>query len=191
MMMTLSKISLVNSHVKFPQHKWERHYMVPFTKNKGLPKELEHWQPTVDSMLENIESKGIIYFMADQGMVSSKSPQRRGGLHIDGVWTSVGHTGWKTRHRFMGHNTHLHSSEEDQLLILASDVTASAGYVGDWNGIANKGGDCSHLKTNDFDSIPLEAGKVWAGSALNTLHEALTTNFPMQRTVVRLNVCLN
>lgn len=189
--MRLSKINCVSNKVTFPQHLWERHYMVPFTKQQGLPKHLEHWQPTVDQMLENVDSKGTIYFMADQGMVSANSSHRRGGIHIDGIWTSSGHTGWKTPWR-MGHNTHLiNTNEPDQLLLLATDVTASAAYLGDWEGISGNGGDCSFLNKNNFDCVKLEEGKVWLGSALSTLHESLPINYSTKRTLVRLNVCLN
>jgi hypothetical protein len=72
--------------VAFPQHTGERIYMREFRKSDGLPFDLERWQPTVDSMLDGIDTDGPIYLMVDQGVVRAGHTHRRPGLHIDGYW---------------------------------------------------------------------------------------------------------
>ena len=70
--------------VPFPEFNRERHYMVPFLKREGLPQHLQHWQPTVDAMLVDIETDSPIYLMVDQGVVKANVSHRRPGMHIDG-----------------------------------------------------------------------------------------------------------
>lgn len=72
--------------VRFPEFTGERVYMVGFTKRDGLPSHLSRWQPTVDQMLDSVDTDGPIYFMADQGIVKGGDTHRRPGVHIDGYW---------------------------------------------------------------------------------------------------------
>jgi hypothetical protein len=72
--------------VQFPAFMAERVYMREFYKDKGLPDELSRWQPTVDQMLEGVDTDGPIYIMIDQGIVKGGSTHRREGIHIDGYW---------------------------------------------------------------------------------------------------------
>lgn len=64
----------------------EKHYMIPFHADKGLPSELFHWQPFVDVMLSGIHTEDVIYLMVDQDFVKAGTPHRRPGVHIDGYW---------------------------------------------------------------------------------------------------------
>lgn len=72
--------------VTFPQHTGERVYMRPFYKANGLPFDLARWQPTVDAMLDGVDTDGPIYLMVDQGLVRAGVSHRRPGVHIDGYW---------------------------------------------------------------------------------------------------------
>ncbi len=72
--------------VMFPEYTGERVYMREFFKNDGLPSDLLRWQPTVDAMLDGVDSDGPIYIMIDQGIVRSGNTHRRPGMHIDGYW---------------------------------------------------------------------------------------------------------
>ncbi len=73
--------------VIFPQFKPERIYMREFTKQQGLPFDLARWQPTVDAMLQGIDTSGPIFIMVDAAPVIVGVAHRRPGLHIDGYWS--------------------------------------------------------------------------------------------------------
>lgn len=72
--------------VAFPAWQGERVYMRPFLKADGLPQDLARWQPTVDAMLEDIDTDQPVYIMIDETEVAAGRTQRRPGLHIDGYW---------------------------------------------------------------------------------------------------------
>lgn len=72
--------------VAFPSFMAERVYMREFRKETGLPTDLKRWQPTVDAMLDGVDTDGPIYLMIDQGIVKAGNAQRRPGMHIDGYW---------------------------------------------------------------------------------------------------------
>lgn len=72
--------------VAFPAWEGTRIYMQPFLKADGLPQDLSRWQPTVDAMLEGIDTDQPVYIMIDETEVAAGNTQRRPGLHIDGYW---------------------------------------------------------------------------------------------------------
>ncbi len=72
--------------VDFPLFNNEKVYMLPFYKKEGLPSNLKHWQRTVDSMLDGVNTEDVIYLMIDQGFVKANTYHRRPGVHIDGYW---------------------------------------------------------------------------------------------------------
>lgn len=84
--MTLESRLQRRGSVAFPAFTGERAYMVPFFKRRGLPPSLSRWQPTVDAMLNGIDSDLPIYLMIDQAVVTPGKPHRRPGVHIDGYW---------------------------------------------------------------------------------------------------------
>lgn len=75
--------------VRFPDFNNEKVYMLPFYKKDGLPNNLRHWQKTVDSMLDGINTDDLIYLMIDQGFVKANTYHRRPGVHIDGYWNPI------------------------------------------------------------------------------------------------------
>lgn len=95
----------------FPDYTGERVYMEPFLKADGLPAHLARWQPTVDAMLDGIDTDHPVYIMIDQSPVKAGATQRRPGLHIDGYWnpgiTAHGNTpGLPLRHQGISPNRH-------------------------------------------------------------------------------------
>lgn len=72
--------------VSFPAFMGERVHMQKFYKEDGLPEALKRWQPTVDGLLEGIDTDLPIYLMIDQANVKAGLPHRRPGLHVDGYW---------------------------------------------------------------------------------------------------------
>jgi hypothetical protein len=167
--------------------------MIPFTKEKGLPKYLEQWQNTVDMMLAEVDTKGIIYFMADQGNVKAAQSHRRGGLHVDGVWDATinGHRGGhiSTAARWRGDSRW--NDVGGQLLLLASDQAGCTGSIGQFEETEWNMGDYTHLHYKDFDTHTLEPNKVYSGDALSFLHESIPVKQDCLRTLVRLNVSLH
>lgn len=72
--------------VSFPAWQGKRVYMEAFLKSQGLPANLAEYQPTVDAMLEGIDTDLPVYIMIDETEVRAGECQRRPGLHIDGYW---------------------------------------------------------------------------------------------------------
>ena len=187
-------------HVPFPRFTGERVYMLPFLKRNGLPDHLERWQPTVDAMLNGVDTEDTIYLMIDQSVCVPGRPTRRGGVHIDGVWEygahgTPGHRGpteprWKTPgHRLvMGHNTHRHNGGPSQAIMLASDVVGCRAYIGEYNAPCKEGGDYSHIDTKPLRAFDMAANIAYAGDAMQFLHESLPQPTEGLRSVVRLNV---
>lgn len=166
--------------VGFPAFTGERIYMREFTKAKGLPGDLARWQPTVDAMLDGVETEGSIFIMVDQAPVRQQRTQRRPGLHVDGHWDPALYA--------HGHGGKRIGSVESEALILASDTLGCAAYVGAYEGQPGSGGDCSHIDTSGLLRVEMEPGRVWAGDTLQMLHEAIPVRRDCLRTVVRLNV---
>ena len=190
--------------ITFPEFAGERVYMRPFTKKGGLPSDLKRWQSTVDQMLEGVDAPGAIYLMIDQRTVQPGAYHRRPGLHIDGYWNPAvrahngrddgggshggrgggGHitAGWDTGGGWMRCDFSM-----PEAIILASDVTASRGFKGVWDGDCKDGGDCAHIDTSNMEEVIFSAGQAYAGN-VTMLHESLAIPFKADRTLVRLNV---
>lgn len=179
--------------VTFPAFMAERIYMHEFTKCDGLPKHLSRWQPTVDAMLDGIDTDGPIYLMVDQKVVKAGVTHRRPGMHIDGYWIPAKQChgdGWghSPSHKVHGHSTHCTSGDwPNESIILASNVAACKGLVGEYSGAIGKGGDCSHLDLSGLTELLMQPNKVYVGN-VTFLHESLPVLANCERTVVRLNV---
>jgi hypothetical protein len=186
--------------VFFPGFNAERHYMVPFYQEQGLPDHLAHWQNTVDAMLVGITSDQPIYFMADQAFVPAGTAQRRPGLHVDGYWHPSlsahgggGHRGYGGHRGRGGHGgSHMSAGWDDidftdpEALILASNVSAARAFIGTYDGPIGEGGDCSSIETNNLAVLHMNRNRAYCGTVA-TLHESLPVQVDSYRTMVRLN----
>lgn len=207
-----SEVTKLNK-VVFPEFNNERIYMQKFYKNEGLPKHLRHWQPTIDCMLETIETDDPIYLMVDQKIVTPNTTHRRAGPHIDGYWIEGlqahgsnttnthsfrGHSFGGGGHVFKGHSyqqpdksTHLsHLSpnfDVPESILLASDVAGCIGYVGEWKGNLKEGGDCSDINLSNLEKIILEENFCYKGN-VTFIHESIIIPQEIPRTLVRLNL---
>lgn len=200
--------------VTFPAFMAERVYMHEFRKETGLPANLQRWQPTVDAMLEQVDTDGPIYLMVDQKQLNSGDFHRRSGVHIDGYW----HAGNEMHqgHRIYAHGgvpgvprhspaprhsgisakgrwdtpspdwSHADFSEPEGIL-LASDIQACRAFKGNYSGMPKDGGDYSHLDLGQLEEVILQPGRVYAGN-VSMLHETLPVTQACTRTLVRLNV---
>ena len=72
-------------------------------------------------------------------------------------------------------------------IILASNISACMGYVGDWQGTIADGGDVSNCDLSKLIEVPLEANIAYRGN-VGFVHETLVVAQDVERTVVRLNL---
>ena len=198
--MFTSQVTKLNK-VVFPEFNNERIYMQKFYKQKGLPNHLKHWQPTVDSMLENIETDSPIFLMIDQQVVKSNTTHRRPGPHIDGYWiehlNAHGGNDIPGTHSFnpnpkpSGWNipsSWNHASfEKPESILLASDIAGCVGYVGNWEGNLKEGGDCTDIDLTNLQKILLEENYCYKGN-VTFIHESIPILNETPRTLVRLNL---
>lgn len=192
--------------VAFPAFMAERVYMHEFRKESGLPVNLQRWQPTVDAMLEQVDTDGPIYLMVDQKQLNSGDLHRRSGVHIDGYWhpaiqahgggqnpfapshgPAPRHSGISTKGRWDNNNWAHADFSEPEGILLASDIQACRAFKGSYTGMPKEGGDYSHLDLSQLEEVILEPGRVYAGN-VNMLHETLPVSQACTRTLVRLNV---
>lgn len=180
------------SSVTFPRFTGERVYMRPFIQSEGLPFDLARWQPTVDSMLDGISTDGPIYLMIDQGVVRAGITHRRPGVHIDGYWNpATGSHDGQPAHFHGGHMSQRHITElsktRHEAILLASDIGACRGFIGEYEGIIGEGGDCSSFDLSSLEIIHFKSDRCYAGN-VTALHESLPVPHDCLRTLVRLNV---
>ncbi len=181
--------------VDFPLFTGERVYMRKFTKQSGLPDDLQRWQPTVDAMLNGVDCDGDIFIMIDQGSIKAGQSHRRPGAHIDGYWIESlqAHRGSGGGHRITGAwdtgggGWKTCDFTESEGIILASDIAACKAFVGDYTGTIGESGDCSSIDTSRMGNAIMNPFTAYAGN-VSMLHESLPINFDCERTLVRLNV---
>ena len=186
-----SSITKLND-VTFPEYTGERVYMTKFTKASGLPSQLKRWQSTIDAMLEKIDIKHEpIFIMIDQARVKAGTTHRRPGIHIDGIWVPGDNTKdnigmHSTRD---GHKINGVAQNEDQALVLASNVRGCAAYLGEYHDQPQQDGSFTNINVGNLDKIELSPYSAWVGSAMTTLHESIPVPYDSYRTLVRLNIC--
>lgn len=193
-----SEVTKLNK-VVFPEFKNERIYMQKFYKDQGLPKHLKHWQPTVDCMLESIDTDSPIFLMVDQQVVKPNTTHRRPGPHIDGYWIEE-----IQAHGGGGSGTHSYSPrpgnwqdtptrwnhgqfDVPESILLASDVSGCIGYLGEWKGNLKEGGDCTDIDLTNLTKITLEENFCYKGN-VTFIHESIVIPQEIPRTLVRLNL---
>lgn len=192
--------------VHLPKFNGDRFHMIEFFKGAALPAEVKRWQSTVDQMLIGVDVEGPMYLMVDQSFVKAGTPQRRPGLHIDGYWHKElsahgggSHRSIKADGRHGGHSAHSGKEGWDFIsrdpkdewdpepLLLVSNISACAAYVGEYFDFPKEGGDCSHIDASKMDKVVLEPDTVYAAN-VTCLHESLPVPVDCLRTIVRINV---
>lgn len=190
----MKSIAQERGAVSFPEPQIERHYMIPFKMDTGLPSCLAHWQPTVDQMLDGIHTDGTIYFMVHRAVVKVGGTLRRPGRHVDGHWVGEIHA-HRGDHRGTPGNPpgHIGSGWNDRVypeaILLASDISGCVGYNGEYEYPTpdfNRG-DCAAVPVTNLEPIVFHANRVYAGNAM-MLHDPLPMPEECLRTLVRLNV---
>nr|DAF93524.1 MAG TPA: hypothetical protein [Myoviridae sp. ctshb19] len=74
-----------------------------------------------------------------------------------------------------------------EAIILATDICASRGLIGEFDGPISIGGDVTHLDLSHMQEIVMQPNRVYQGN-VSFIHESLPVAFDCQRTLVRLNV---
>jgi hypothetical protein len=187
----------VRGQVAFPEFTGERVYMREFRQADGLPDDLRRWQPTIDAMLAGIRTDGPLFFMVDQSEVVAGTAQRRPGVHIDGYWNSGGGHSSQPKHAPSPQrptpapkpSNEWQSSDYrwPEGLLLASDIEGCRAFVGEFDGVPNEGGDCSHIDVHRLECVTLRPRVCYAGN-VTLLHESIPVDHDCRRTLVRLNV---
>lgn len=78
-------------------------------------------------------------------------------------------------------------NDRPEAIILASDICASRGLIGEFEGLTQIGGDVSHLDLSHVQEIILRENRVYQGN-VSFIHESLPVLHDCNRTLVRLNV---
>lgn len=166
--------------------------MIPFdlASMAGLPSDL------VDiavRMLKGISHEGGTAFFTIHGKRLKKGETlRRGGAHIDGNYDphvmTFGGGGWKVGQdgRPVGHPVHDRQfNQTTGGIILASNYHACNGWIGEYDGTPEKGGDCTHF---DLDEpFKLESNTVYYGNN-HFIHESLPMNDDVHRVFARITM---
>lgn len=184
----LSKAIALGEVTTLPSFNSERHYMVKL-HNRNVPRHLEKWQPTIDSMLAKVVGEGDIFVTIDQRLVPAGDTHRVGGVHVDGYWMEgLSCNGAGGRWKQPSHPRHLPWAGEEESLFLLSDVSGCVVYEGEWEGTPNEKGGCEHIDLSSLEKKILLPNVIYAGDTGSMLHEGTKFEIDTYRTLVRLNV---
>ena len=168
--------------------------MIPFDMETliGVPKFFIH---VVEKMLENIpRGKGTAFLTIHGKKLKSGETLRRPGAHVDGNYEphtmdfSGGGNGWKTGEegRPVGHPTHTRQFCSDKGgIIMVSNYHACNGWVGEYEGYVEKGGDCTHLDLGE--PFMLEPDTIYYGNN-HFIHESLPVDTDCHRVLARITL---
>jgi len=166
--------------------------MIPFDISTfdGL---IEEFKDIAKTMLHGIRHKGGTAFFTIHGKKLQKGQTlRRGGPHTDGNYEphlmTFGNGGWKVGQDGPGINTALHDRQynnERGGIILASNYEACLGWVGEYEGLPNTGGDCSHIKLDA--PFMLKRNQVYYGNN-HFIHESLEVRDDVHRVLARITM---
>lgn len=166
--------------------------MIPFdvlTLN-GL---CDEFKKVAEQMLEGIARVGGTAFFTIHGKKLKKGQTlRRGGAHIDGNYEpnlmTFGGGGWKVGQDGAEINTVLHQRQYEKELggiILASNYEACLGWIGEYNGLPKKGGDCSHIELDE--PFMLKKDRIYYGNN-HFIHESLPMAGDVHRVMARITM---
>lgn len=154
------------------------------------------FQSVADSMLSMVDHLGGVGFFTIHGKLLKKGQTlRRGGPHTDGNYEphqmsfgGGGGNGWKVGQDGPGINTDLHDRQynnEKGGIIIASNYSACLGWNGNYDGMPNTGGDCSHIKLDK--PFSLKKDTVYYGNN-HFIHESLEMKDSIHRVFARITM---
>lgn len=167
--------------------------MMPFNLNKisDLPDKFQH---IASQMLKGVKHTGGIAFLTVHGKkLKPKQSLRRGAPHTDGSydlalksWGSSG--GWKIGENGPSNKSPLHErlyNSEKGGIILASNYSSCIGWIGEFDGMPDTGGDCSKITLNT--PFKLDSNKIYYGNN-HFIHESLPVDIEVHRVFARITM---
>ena len=148
-------------------------------------------------MMKGIRHKGgTAYFTIHGKKLKKGQTLRRGGAHIDGNYEpnlmdfggSGGSGGWKIGEegRPVGHPVHERQfTAPNGGIVLASNYQACNGWIGEYDGIPQKGGDCTHFELDE--PFPLVPNRVYYANN-HFIHESLPMSDDVHRVFARITM---
>lgn len=169
--------------------------MMPFDLDKisELPKK---FQSIATQMLHGIKHGGGIAFLTVHGKkLKASQTLRRGGPHTDGNYEPVNMTfgsggggGWKIGENGPAINTAFHDRQYNNPkggIILASNFESCLGWIGEYQGLPDVGGDCRKI---DLDQpFMLDRNKIYYGNN-HFIHESIPVSEDVHRVFVRITM---
>ena len=186
----MKSILTEGGNVVFPEYLGERAYMIHINKHQSLPEQYARWQGVVDSMLIGVETEDTIFMTIDQGHIEKGCSQRREGAHIDGNWLPDINAHGTGGHITMGWDSGGGWVKENLTaggIIMASDCDGAKAYIGNFDGVCGKGGDCSHMDLSSARTVVMKPNKIYLGN-VTMVHETVPVVENINRTFVRLTL---
>jgi len=188
-MRDMGYIELPNMTIKEP--------MIPFDL-KTLDGLCGSLKSIAGNMVKHLKVReGMAFFTVHGRYIEKGATLRRGGAHTDGNYmnyikgvpfASFGGNGFKLGENgpLLTDQRHIDSYENEKGgIILASTYSSSKGYIGQFSGSPNRGGDCTHIELNE--GINLEPNKIYYGNN-RFIHESLPMNESSHRTMFRVTL---
>jgi hypothetical protein len=156
----------------------------------GLTNEFKH---IAQQMMKGItHNRGKAYFTIHGKKLKKGETLRRGGAHIDGNYEphlmTFGGGGWKVGQDGFSTESPIHKRQyikDSGGIVLASNYRACNGWVGDFDGLPGKGGDCTHIGLGDH--FELNPNQVYYGNN-HFIHESLAMKNDVHRVFVRITM---
>lgn len=166
--------------------------MIPFNIQtlEGLP---EEFKDTATQMLKGIkDAVGTAYFTIHGKILKKGETLRRPGPHTDGNYEPVqmtfGGGGWKVGENGPQLGTPLHARQyvtDRGGIIMASNYYACNAWVGEFEALPLRGGDCSHIELGD--PLKLKPNTVYYGNN-HMIHESLPMADDVHRVMARITM---
>lgn len=166
--------------------------MIPFNLKtlEGVPHE---YLNLVKEMVAKVKNRfGTAYFTIHGKTLKAGQTLRRPCPHIDGnykpVVMSFGGGGWKIGEDGPAINTEFHRTQylnPNGGIIMTTNYASCLGWVGEYEGTPNVGGDCRHIELDD--PVLLEAGKIYYGNN-HFIHESIPVSRDIHRVFARITL---
>lgn len=152
----------------------------------------EEFKELVKNMLSTLKISGIAYFTIHGRKLCKNETLRRPGAHVDGNYEPF-HGSWRTGGWKVGEDGPPVGSETHYRqyvsplggMILATNYSSAIGWNGDYDGIPNIGGNCSHIELDK--PFVLESNKIYYGNN-HFIHESLPVDKDVHRVMVRITL---
>lgn len=144
--------------------------------------------PLLAEMTSFLNPEDVVYVTIDEQFVRKGNTQRRGGVHIDGNWFLTGELNggvwkvggyWGTDREFSRHGG----------MIIASNYSSCAAWLGEFKGEPGAGGCCDHMKDQlaTKEKLIMKANVAYLTNS-TCVHESLPLDKDVYRRLVRITL---